>query len=148
MKNIFFLIIIFLSLSCKKECELPEETIGSGLIVSNGSIIDTTLFLGIESKDYVIRTDSQNVFNLKVSFDNNLTKDSIDFSKYTVLGKYASGQCRVVFERDVSKNKEQKKYIYTIRVKECGNCESITGYINWVLIPKIEEDFSVSFKVE
>jgi len=131
--------------SCKN---MPEQIVGTG------EIIDNTLFkmpLDISSspqEGQVITSDSLNIFNLEVSFDNGGTYMAIDFSEYTVLGKYASGGCHVVFDRNVTKNIEKKQYIYTITVIECGDCYSMWSSMNWVLIPKIEDNFSVEFLVK
>ena len=46
----------------------------------------------ISKFEYFIRIDSQNIINLKVSFDNGLTFDNLDFNQYTLLGKYARTQ--------------------------------------------------------
>jgi hypothetical protein len=98
--------------------------------------------------EHIIRADSQNVLNLKVRFNNDTTYLPIDFNQYTVLGKYASGGCAVVFERNVSRNDAEKRVIYKIKVHECGDCLVHVGYVQWVLVPKIPDDYTVSFVVE
>ena len=49
-------------------------------------------------------------------------------------------------EKDILINAE-KKYIYKINVISCGTCEKYSETMNWVLIPKIEDDFTVEFVV-
>jgi len=129
---------------CKK---FPEKGTISGLIINNAIV--STSYWGLYTppkENMVITTDS---LDLLVRFDNEATKSPIDFSKYSVLGKYASGDgCRVVYNRDVTKYLEIKKYIYKITVIECGNCLTGDQSMNWVLIPKIEDGFSVEIIVE
>jgi hypothetical protein len=96
----------------------------------------------------IINSDSTNVYHLKVSFDSGTTFNPIDFSKYTVLGNYATGECWAVFDRHVTKNIKQQKYIYKINVIYCGMCEALVEDMNFVLISKIEDGFLVEFIVE
>ena len=133
-----------------KGCKnMPEQTEGTGLIIKNAIIGFKTLdILGNSDEGLVITSESQNDFNLVVSFDYGESYNPIDFTKYTVLGKYADEGCDVVFDRDVSKYNEQQKYIYKIKVIHCGLCQKLMMSMNWVLIPKIEDDFSVDFIVD
>ena len=156
MKNIcqnviLIMLLFFTTISCKEsyKCrKMPEQTMVMGEIMQNAMIVD----LGYRTKPkegQIITSDSLNIFDLVVSFDNGETKNPIDFSKYTVLGKFADGGCRaIVALQDVTKYTELKKYIYRIKVISCGKCTSYWQEMNWVLIPKIEDDFSVEFVVE
>ncbi|MFQ3580146.1 MAG: hypothetical protein SNJ71_08425 [Bacteroidales bacterium] len=164
MKNLIVSFVVLITISCNKgnncelpncmeriKCEVPEQIIGTGEIIPNGLVLyktSTLITWEMMRKDYVIRADSQNVVNLHVSFDNGTTFIPIDFNKYSVLGKYASGQCKVTFERNVTKDDSQKKYIYKIKVHECGKCKTNWEDMNWVLVPKIAEDYSVNFLID
>ena len=73
----------------------------------------------------------------------------IDFTKNTLLGKYAEGVgCSIDFEREVKRNETGKKIIYSIEVVEEGLCEMLGSSMNWILIPKVSSDYSVEFEVE
>ena len=133
--------------NCKN---LPEQTVGTGEIVQDALIwFDlTTSFIFNSNEGHIITSDSENIFDLKVSFNNGTSYHPIDFTQYTVLGKKAEGDCRVFFVRNVTKNVGQKKYIYKITAIHCGDCQKLAIGMNWVLIPKIEDDFSVEFIVD
>ena len=149
MRNIIFIItiIFFFIISCKRDdCKkMPEQIIGTGEIINNAIVRDISR---IPKTDYIITSDSLNVFNipalssdsiivinLTVSFNNGTTYQPIDFSQYTILGKYAeAGGCKVVFDRNVTKNIENKKYIYKITIIHCGYCEDGFSDMNWVLV--------------
>ncbi|HOG18813.1 MAG TPA: hypothetical protein PKW37_00015 [Salinivirgaceae bacterium] len=152
MKNLILLFAIFSLVACNKETncrdKLPKQIIGTGEIVSNALVSRPLTTWAMSNYEHVIRTDSQNVFSLKVSFDNGNTYDSIDFNQYTLLGKYASEACRATFERNVTKDDSQKKYLYKITVHQCGLCDVLCESMNWVLVPKIPDDYDVSFSVE
>jgi len=63
--------------------KMPEQIIGTGEIINNACVKHVT----VDSKtDYIITSDSENIFDLVVSFDNGTTFQPIDFAKYTVLG--------------------------------------------------------------
>jgi len=130
-----------------KYCRNMPRAIEGG----TGEIINNVLFEKIYvvlKEGQIITSDSLNIFGLTISFDNGVTYIPIDFSKYSVLGKYAEGNSwELFFDRNVTKNIQKQKYIYTIRVISCGDWE-VGASMNWVLIPKIEDNFSVEFIVE
>lgn len=150
MKKIYLILIIatLSSSSCRKdECELPDQIIGTGEIIENALVSQPVITWEMRDKVHVIQDDSLNKYNLKVSFDNGSTYDPIDFSMYTLLGKYARGKCNVTFERNVIRNDSQKKLYYDIKVHQCGTCEINWESMNWVLIPKMPNDYEVVFNV-
>jgi hypothetical protein len=150
MKQVFIFLLAFMILttSCNscKECseQLPPENLYKGEIVPNAIVSVSGSYNS--RNDHIIRNDSTST--VKVSFDGGTTFVPVDFSQYTVLGKYAGGGCMVSFEREVSRNHAEKKVRYFIKVHECGNCKTGTYYVHWVLVPKIPDDYTVSFVVE
>jgi len=131
---------------------MPEQTEGTGLILKNvlfkwETISQPENFTN-SIDEFIITSEEKDFINLEVSFDNGETYNQIDFSKYSLLGKLEYGDCSCVFQRNVSKNSEEKKYIYKIIVISCGSCKALCGDYNCVLIPKVEEDFCVEFVVE
>ena len=44
-------------------------------------------------------------------------------------------------------NPTHKKIVYTVTVHQCGGCEKNNTSWNWVLVPKIPEDYTIEFKV-
>ena len=149
MKMIYLILIIStISSSCRKDkCELPDQIIGTGEIDKNALKSQPVITWEMKDKEHVIQVDSLNKYNLEVSLDNGSTYDSIDFSVYTLLVKYARGNCEVTFVRNVTKNNSQKKVYYNIEVLQCGTCEINWESMNWVLIPKIPNDYEVVFNV-
>jgi len=159
MKQTIFVIIAgLLFFSCEKKCKLPDQVIGTGEIVFNAEVIPVFANLSDElysygQKGYIINSENECIkneiiFELKVSYDDGQTFEPIDFTIYTVLGKHADGGCMVRFVRDVTKNDILKKYVYTITVFQCGGCYSQDESMNWVLVPKIPEDYTVEFVVK
>lgn len=62
------------------------------------------------------------------------------------MGVYLSGGgCDATFIREVKEDPEEEKYIYTVRMKECGLCEMYIYSMNWVLVPKLPKGWYVEF---
>jgi hypothetical protein len=151
MKNFILLCFVALLLiSCDKDknCDIPEQEIGSGEIIQDKLVSDSIIMLNMRNQNYVIQSDSANFQNVMIYKGQDIPRDSVDFSAYTVLGKYTSGDCRVSFERRVTRDNIQKKVYYRLKVHECGNCERYSESMNWVLVPKIPDDYEVLFHVE
>ncbi|MCL2434634.1 MAG: hypothetical protein FWD09_00675 [Lentimicrobiaceae bacterium] len=148
---IFFTLISCDALGIRHCRNMPKQIEGgTGEIISNAMIRHPAFIAskGSSNEGVIITSDSLNGSNLVVSFDNGITYNPIDFSQYTLLGKYAEGQSMAFFDRNVTKDAKKKKYIYTIRVIFCGDFLDTRASMNWVLVPKIEDDFSVEFVIE
>lgn len=156
--SIFILLLYFQNTGCQKPC-LSSDDKNSGIIVSEFEIGSSCFTLGRSSsypmvEEFVIDNDSAykswidtvNIFyNPQCS---SAVTPSIDFTKYTLLGKYAEGGCEVKFVREVIQDDLQKSFIYTIGVDECGICKKLQFSWNWVLVPKLPQGYSVKFIVK
>lgn len=146
MKIRFFLIIGFFGFtlnSCNKggeECVSVIEN--SGIIESSVSFpCDTPFYNGnfvIDSEE-----DLDSVMNLEVVCE----RPEIDFTQYTMLGKYAWTEEKGSYYRNVEKDTVNLTYDYTITVKTCGECNCLSQNMNWVLVPKLPEGWTVDFKL-
>jgi hypothetical protein len=72
----------------------------------------------------------------------------IDFTYYTLLSKQTGGGgCHATYLRKVIKDTEHKKIIYEIEVKYEGICAMIISNRNWVIVPKIPDDYNIEFLI-
>tara|TARA_B100001939_G_C16874838_1_gene588147 strand:+ start:707 stop:1180 length:474 start_codon:yes stop_codon:yes gene_type:complete len=71
--------------------------------------------------------------------------ENINFNNYTLLGKPIWASCKHKIKRDVTEDTSNNKYIYTIEIKECGECSELNMVENWVLVPKIPSGYTVDF---
>ena len=137
-----FLTVIFQS--CQK------ENIYEGIIVSEFDFGRCFPPFGEAGDEYVITNDSlyRNLLKFGVTVCENYTLPDIDFSTYTLLGKYtvSDGEPKY-YKREVIKDENRKKYIYSIFIK-CKNNYKAALSMNWVLVPKLPEGYSVEFSVE
>lgn len=151
MKNKFlFFLIISLLLSCNK------EDIITGVIVQE---VDLSICLS-SVLDY--ETDNEFIFKEDSTYDNflNLHKaeieqncenyqfPEIDFSSYSLIGKLTMAEGKIkYYKREVIINDDNSKYIYTITVytKSFNKIQAVD--YNWVLVPKIPENYTVEFNI-
>jgi hypothetical protein len=71
---------------------------------------------------------------------------SIDFSKYTLLSLYAEGSgCSRSFDEDVRIDHDNMKVVFDIEVVQQGSCEPLVQYRSYILIPKLEDGYTVEF---
>lgn len=90
--------------------------------------------------------DSENCFSL--SYGDFVNKCAafppIDFSKKTLLWNLIiAGGCRVEFNKSICLDDKSKKVIYHVVVDALGCCASLAISFNFVLTPKIPDDYSV-----
>ena len=79
----------------------------------------------------------------------NCSLPTIDFTSKTVLGMHAQGGgCDIGFARSVVRDDENQQYIYTVKVKACGNCEMLGLSDNLVVVPKLPDGWTVAFRRE
>ena len=106
-----------------------------------------------QNNEYIINSEQEyrGLLNHKASVPEcaNFQLPPINFSQYTLLGKYAYGSgCSVNFEKRVYRDEANKKIIFFIKVNEEGPCEMLVEKMDWVLVQKIPPEYSVVFKVE
>ncbi len=72
----------------------------------------------------------------------------IDFSKFTLLAKYnSSGDCKSKYERKLLLDETNKRLKYIVEVTYHGSCEKIISSWNYVLVPKISDDYTIDIEL-
>lgn len=147
MKIKIFLILSFFGLvlySCNKDEEVCESVIeNSGIIVSSVDLNCRTPFY---NGNFVI--DSEEDLDSLMNLDNVCTRPEVDFTQYTMLGKYAWTEDKGSYYRNVEMDTLNSTYDYTITVKTCGDCDCLSQNMNWVLVPKLPEGWTVDFTLK
>lgn len=155
--NSIYILIFLISLLFLYSCE--KEDINSGLIICEHDFGECFVDIpkepgAFDKKEYIITDDSSyQAIELSVYTSKsqclNPQKPSVDFSKYSLLGKYAEGGGNVRMKREVIDNKSNLQYIYKIKVKGCAFFSTKLAYdMNWVLVPKLPPGYNVKFEVE
>jgi len=144
------LIIILLTVispSCSKSPKCWGENKENG-IIENSIRIDcepTT-----QQQEFVITNDStyHQVFTNSITGQLNCTLPVIDFNSSSLLGLLTTGGCEIKYIREVNQVDSNEKYDYKVVVKSCGACKRAGYSYNWVTVPKIPEDWNVTFEIE
>ncbi len=149
MMRVLITIFIFLGLfiSCSKSPECWGDNKNKGII--NSSIrIDCSPTT--TQQNYVITSDSvyQQTFSNTITGQANCQLPSIDFSKETLLGVSATGQCKIKVIREVESIDKENKYHYKVKVRSCGLCKKMAYIDNWVTVPKLPNGWTVTFEVD
>lgn len=133
--------------SCSKNPECWGETENTGIIIRSVNINCEPC---IQQNNYIIQDDStySKIFCGPNSGIDPCDLPIIDFSSQTLLGVRAAGNCKIKIQREVNPDENEKKYVYSVRVKSCGVCKRKALNENWVLVPKLPTNWSVSFEVE
>ena len=106
-----------------------------------------------DSLEFIINSekDYQNLLQYRSPADycDDFQLPSVDFSQFTLLGKYADGSgCAIDFVREIYRDDVNKEIIYSITVVEEGTCKMMGVSMNWALVPKISPDYTVRFEVQ
>jgi hypothetical protein len=147
--RILFTIFLFTGLfsSCSKSPECWGDNKNKG-IINNSIRIDCSPTT--KHENYVITSDSayQQTFLNIATGQANCQLPPIDFSKETLLGVSATGQCEIKVIRKVASIDKDKKYHYTVKVRSCGLCKKMAYIDNWVTVPKLPNGWTVTFEVD
>ncbi|MFO7869075.1 MAG: hypothetical protein R6U95_07235 [Bacteroidales bacterium] len=171
--NLLYLVIcicLFLNSGCQKSPECWGGDKDKGLIEEFYPLITVPdcIEAYVQENEHLIIRDSIDLLNILDSTCNKMYTEgiidtieyaeyqsevyiffnNINFDNHSILGFWTTGKCEVDFVREVLKDEENMKYIYSIKIKECGWCNSARIESNLVLIPKIEDNYIVDFKIE
>jgi len=139
-------LIIFIAYGCEKEL-ICGDSKSKGIITESVSF-GTYCMNWIVDQEFVVDRQEELDSLYQEHECDSIEDPEIDFSKSTLLGIYTSGGgCNIQFIREVEKEEENKKYVYTIRIRECGWCDMGFISMNWVLVPKLPEGWIVKFIV-
>ncbi|MBL4715360.1 MAG: hypothetical protein COC01_05540 [Bacteroidetes bacterium] len=73
----------------------------------------------------------------------------IDFANYTLIAKKTSVEgCNVKIDKNVYVNSDKKEYLYIIEVDETGDCTDLIINMNWMTLPKMEDDYELVIEVK
>jgi hypothetical protein len=141
MKTLLLLItVLFVFTSCKK-CD-PTNSVG-GEIIENAVVKVVANIPG----PLLVTNAGQVNFPIEVSFDNQITYEPVDFTKYSVMALPTSASCSSGYDRVVTKDDANQTVTYTITITQCETCEGTTNIQNWVLIPVVFGTYTPIFKV-
>ena len=139
-----FFLITMITGGCEKEL-ICGESKNKGIITKSVDFVDPCMSW-IVDQDFIIRSQEE-LDSLYREFECDSKEDAgIDFSESTLLGMYTSGGgCNIQFIREVERDEENKRYVFTVKIRECGICAMLGISMNWVLVPRLPETWTVEF---
>lgn len=149
-------VVLMTGVSCKKNCNIPEEDSFSGPIINtsgeNNVVIypqTGSLLLSFPNGMIVNSASTQGEQDLfQVSFDGGLTRQAIDYSQYSVIGYPLDVKCDASVDRSLSPNFVSGTALYRMTVQECSDCDEVRTLENWILVPdSITTNYTVTFDV-
>lgn len=153
MRYLFLFSIILIFSTCEKKDwdDITDQVIFPVLFrnpcfdIASLSRNNELIFRDKESFESYV--DSMRIYPYNLNCDTATVPD-INFDKYTLVGKFTSGGgCDVEYKRNVFEDVNNKNIIYEIKINYTGLCEMLITSMNWALIPRIPDNYSVEFKV-
>ena len=147
LQNIIIIAIILNFISCSKSPKCWGENKNSGIIINS---VDISCLPNTEESQILILDDStyQSTFQDLFTGEIKCELPTINFSNESLLGFYGSGQCNVKFKKDVTSDENNSQYIYKLTVIDCGSCKSMGLSYNWVTVPNLPDDWTVTYEIE
>jgi len=128
--------------SCNVKCENPDENTG----YIQKYLYELEGYYLPNLKDGIIVNDDS-TFN--ALFPYVYLYEPIDFSQFTMIGFYITGSgCNHRIVRNLIRMANENRYHYKVTYISCGICKPLIMYCNWVLIPKLPENWIVTFQKE
>lgn len=141
--------LLFVSVSCKKKCDIPEENTNSGSIIES-VIYPSAGGLIVPNGLHIHSGSSQNAQNsYEVSLDGGFTVQSVDYSQYNILGYPLTVNCDVAIDREVLIDDLNQIVTFNVIVYDCENgCDQPRNIENYILVPAFDPNYAIVYNVE
>lgn len=148
--------VMLVGVSCKKKCTIPEEDTYSGSIVYEMNDKPVVIYPSaggmIVPGGLIVHNGSSqpNKDKFEVSFDGGLTRQSVDFSQYTIMGYPLTVKCDAAIDRNVVIDDLNNIVTFSVKVQECDNgCDDLRSIENYVLVPAFDPNvYTVVYTVD
>jgi len=142
------LLFTLLFVSCHKKYPRKGESGNRGEIIDNYNFPDCYGPKNLSSNNEYIIKSFDDLDTSRSYYNCVKGQPNIDFTVYSVIGKSVKGDCSMKIRRELKIDHQNKQYIYTINFKDRGMCKKLVWNDNFVIVPKIPNDYTVVFKVE
>lgn len=146
--------VLMTSVSCKKNCNIPEEDTFSGPIItemnekkviiypsSGGLLSSFPNGMHISSNSPQVQQDW-----FEVSFDGGITRQAVDFTQYNIIGYPLAVKCDAAIDRALTTNPMASSALFTMTVQECNDgCDELRSIENYILVDDSMANYAVEF---
>jgi hypothetical protein len=154
MRLIFIVIGLIILSGCKKKDleDITDDVIFPSILRNPCFDVmakpDNEELIFRDQESFEAFTDSIRIYPFNLNCDT-VTPPTIDFDSYILVGKQTSGGgCSVNYERKVYSDESNRQVIYEIKVRYKGLCDMLITSMNWALIPRVPEAYSIDFRVD
>ncbi|MEO0470460.1 MAG: hypothetical protein AAF206_12620 [Bacteroidota bacterium] len=153
LHKVFFALLTLGALSACQDnndtCPECSDKLGIIEIAQFAPLAGPDCFFEYAADQYTIQTQAE-FDDMVAEATSNCTSfvpESIDFDTYSLLGQKVDGSgCSRVFCPKVTDKKNRKQYLYEVELLECGFCLPYEQRMEWVLVPKLPDDYEVEFE--
>ena len=155
--SIAIIAVALLSVSCNKGCDLDQDDVSSGAVISinpgnsDGVVViyPTVGYITSEmSGDYLVNGSSAFASSFEVSFDGGQSRAPVNYGAYSILANPVEISCDAWLERNVEFDINTFTVTYTVTVHECNNgCNELRTLENYVLVPVVPPNYTVSYVI-
>ncbi len=149
-------VLLMTGVSCKKNCNIPEEDIYVGPIItemnekavviypSSGGLLSS-----FPSGMHITANSPQAQQDwFEVSFDGGLTRQALDFNNYNIIGYPLAVKCDASVERKLEPNTLSGNALFTMTIEECNDgCDELRTLENYILVDDSMANYSITFNV-
>ncbi len=156
MKNLYFILFIFLFAGCSEEKDCLDYGGNSGLIIEEVQMGECYSYL--VDGNYLIKDTvaykklpefTDDSIQSELGCPANPSRPELDFNEIMLLGTRTEAVgCIVSYERNVTYDSVNKILSYTIDVHSCGGCELLRYNMNWVTVPNKPEVDSLNVSIK
>lgn len=146
--------VLITSVSCKKNCDIPEEDTFSGPIISEVNESKVVIYpaagglLVPGGLHLTSATSPSTQSKFQVSLDGGLTRQQVDFNQYNIIGYPLAVQCDAAIERDLTVNPVTQTALYTMTVRECNDgCDETRNLENYILVDDSLANYNITYDV-
>lgn len=149
--------VLMTTVSCKKNCNIPEEDTYSGPIITE--VNDQKIIIYPSSGGLLssfpngmhITANSLQVHKdwFEVSFDGGITRQAVDFTQYNIIGYPLAVKCDASIDRALTTNPMANSALFTMTVQECNDgCDELRTLENYILVDDTMANYTVAFQVQ
>mmetsp|Transcript_1850 Transcript_1850/g.2263 ORF Transcript_1850/g.2263 Transcript_1850/m.2263 type:complete len:173 (-) Transcript_1850:80-598(-) len=149
--------VLMTTVSCKKNCNIPEEDTFSGPIITEVGDQKIIIYpasgglLGSFPNGMHITANSPQTQQdwFEVSFDGGVTRQALDFNQYNIIGYGLQVKCDASIDRALTTNPMANSALYTMTVQECNDgCDELRSLENYILVDDSMANYSIAFQVQ
>lgn len=129
--------------SCVKKCKLRDTSEDSGIIVKDVIIYPKSGYMTSSmGGNYLINASHPFADQFEISFDGGYTKESVNYSLYSILANPTSVKCDASFNRSATFDDINHIVNYHIDITQCSTtCDEVRSIENFVLVTAVPSGY-------